>query len=464
MANFAAELGVPIGEAASLFREIQGCVMASATTSVSTGTGGGGSCGSGSGQRRGGTNSIASSASELVASQSLAAGLLGTASASSSANASIITFSRHVDQLLGGGIPVGSLTEVYGMPGCGKTQLAMQIAVNTVLPAQFGGVEGETLYIDTEGSFSPERCHDMADALVRHIHAGVARKNRRDNNGSAGSTTAPAFESVPAWFNVDSIMERIYVYRIHDLAAQTSLLQALPQIVSDITAFTEADGTILDSTSAVATTTTQQQLLQQIGKSRPRHRIKLIVIDSMAFHYRAAAAETSATSTAGSAGDYIERARMLTAQANELADLASRESIAVLVVNQMTTKIVASGAGGPGGANRNGTTNEGKIHTGNGGYGSNSGTMSKTVPALGESWAHAVTTRIGLSMSAAAASSRGTNTRRTLNLVKSPRLPSGSADFVIVNDGIRGKEYVEKRQMNHVSSSSSNNKKPKTAS
>ena len=34
----------------------------------------------------------------------------------------IMTFSKQIDYMLGGGIPCGSITEFCGVPGIGKTQ------------------------------------------------------------------------------------------------------------------------------------------------------------------------------------------------------------------------------------------------------------------------------------------------------------------------------------------------------
>ena len=64
----------------------------------------------------------------------------------------IVTFCRDLDNLLGGGMQAGTMTEVCGEPGTGKTQLAMQLAVDCQVPRSFGGAEGEAIYIDTEGS------------------------------------------------------------------------------------------------------------------------------------------------------------------------------------------------------------------------------------------------------------------------------------------------------------------------
>ena len=51
----------------------------------------------------------------------------------------IITFCRSLDGILGGGIPIGQITEIYGQPGVGKTQLCMQLCVNVQIPDAFGG-------------------------------------------------------------------------------------------------------------------------------------------------------------------------------------------------------------------------------------------------------------------------------------------------------------------------------------
>lgn len=44
----------------------------------------------------------------------------------------------------------------------------MQLAVDVQIPECFGGVEGEAVYIDTEGSFLAERLADIAEVTVKH--------------------------------------------------------------------------------------------------------------------------------------------------------------------------------------------------------------------------------------------------------------------------------------------------------
>ena len=59
--------------------------------------------------------------------------------------------SKTLDTLLGGGIRDGMITDVYGESGSGKTQLCFTLAVNCVKNG------GKVLFVDTAGTFRPER-------------------------------------------------------------------------------------------------------------------------------------------------------------------------------------------------------------------------------------------------------------------------------------------------------------------
>jgi len=73
------------------------------------------------------------------------------------------TGSREIDRLLGGGVETGSITELFGEFRCGKTQLCHTLCVTCQLPVTQGGAEGMALYIDTEGTFRPERLTAIAE-------------------------------------------------------------------------------------------------------------------------------------------------------------------------------------------------------------------------------------------------------------------------------------------------------------
>ncbi|KAL5533929.1 DMC1 [Sanghuangporus baumii] len=75
----------------------------------------------------------------------------------------ISTGSKSVDSILGGGIMSQSISEVYGEFRTGKTQLAHTMSVVAQLPSELGGASGKVAYIDTEGTFRPDRIKSIAD-------------------------------------------------------------------------------------------------------------------------------------------------------------------------------------------------------------------------------------------------------------------------------------------------------------
>lgn len=72
----------------------------------------------------------------------------------------ISTGSEVFDNLLGGGMETGSITEIYSAYGGGKTQIAHILAVNT----QRDMDDAVVVFIDTESTFRPERIIQIAQA------------------------------------------------------------------------------------------------------------------------------------------------------------------------------------------------------------------------------------------------------------------------------------------------------------
>ena len=78
----------------------------------------------------------------------------------------ISTGSSNLNKLLGGkGVETKALTEAYGAFGSGKTQLGLTLAVNVQLPKDQGGCDGKAVFIDTEGTFRPERIRQIAEGI-----------------------------------------------------------------------------------------------------------------------------------------------------------------------------------------------------------------------------------------------------------------------------------------------------------
>ncbi|MEK6842272.1 MAG: helix-hairpin-helix domain-containing protein, partial [Nanoarchaeota archaeon] len=78
----------------------------------------------------------------------------------------ITTGSKNLDGLLGGkGVEGRAITEAFGAYGSGKTQVGLGLAVNVQLPVEQGGANGKAVFIDTEGTFRPERIKQFADKI-----------------------------------------------------------------------------------------------------------------------------------------------------------------------------------------------------------------------------------------------------------------------------------------------------------
>lgn len=74
-------------------------------------------------------------------------------------NEPISTGCTAIDSLLGGGIERGTVTQLYGPPAAGKTNIALSASVQTAAAG------GKTLYIDTEG-ISVDRFEALARAAA----------------------------------------------------------------------------------------------------------------------------------------------------------------------------------------------------------------------------------------------------------------------------------------------------------
>jgi DNA repair protein RadA len=78
----------------------------------------------------------------------------------------ITTGSENLNNLLGGkGVESRSITECFGAFGSGKTQLGLTLAVTAQLPKNAGGANGKAVYIDTEGTFRPDRIRQIAEGI-----------------------------------------------------------------------------------------------------------------------------------------------------------------------------------------------------------------------------------------------------------------------------------------------------------
>ncbi len=109
-----------------------------------------------------------------------------------------------LDEFLVGGIRKGIITDIYGANGTGKTQLAMQISINSLIQG------GNVLYQDTTGDFRPER-------MLQLIKRQDANPNLLDKIKVARITNSVEQEQYLSKINLDENFSLIIIDNLTDL-------------------------------------------------------------------------------------------------------------------------------------------------------------------------------------------------------------------------------------------------------
>ena len=76
----------------------------------------------------------------------------------------ISTGLQKLDNFLSGGIPDGVIVDIFGGNGTGKTQLLLQLSINSIKNG------GHVLYLDTTGGFRPERILEIQKQSEKQIN------------------------------------------------------------------------------------------------------------------------------------------------------------------------------------------------------------------------------------------------------------------------------------------------------
>ncbi|XP_010544643.1 PREDICTED: DNA repair protein RAD51 homolog 3 [Tarenaya hassleriana] len=257
--------------------------------------------------------------------------------------ARITTSCSDLDNILGGGISCREVTEIGGVPGMGKTQLGIQLSVNVQIPGEVGGLGGKAIYIDTEGSFMVERALQIAEACVEDMaeYTGYMHKH---------------FHASQVQMQPKDILENIFYFRVCSYTEQIALVNHLEKFISE------------------------------------NKDVKVVIVDSITFHFRQ------------DFEDLVQRTRVLSEMALKFMKLAKTFSLAVVLLNQVTTKYT-----------------EGSF---------------QLALALGDSWSHSCTNRVILYWN---------GEERYAYIDKSPSLPSASAPFSVTGRGIRNSSSNSKR-------------------
>ena len=233
----------------------------------------------------------------------------------------ITTSSQQLDEILGGGIAVGAITEFSGAFATGKTQISFQLCINVQRKIEEGGLEGKALFIDTENTFAPARVAEMSYSYTK---------------------------------NPNDFLKNIFVSRAYN-------------------------------------TDHQIQIVEKADKVIEKNNIRVIIIDSIASHFRAEFQGKE---------NLPRRQQALMAHAETLQRIAEAYNTAIITTNQILA-------------------NPDNLLSG----------VNNLEPALGFAWGHRPTHRILLRKS------RGT--ARIARIFDSPELAEREAVYHITPEGIR---------------------------
>jgi DNA repair protein RadB len=131
---------------------------------------------------------------------------------------------KSIDELLGGGFESGTVTQLYGEAGSGKTNICLQMAVEC-------SRKGKTvIFIDSEG-FSPERFLQIAKPNP------LQGRETESNSANTNETSE----------TVERIAQRISIYEPHSFEQQTSCIGEIEELIKEKEDKHEVALVILDS-------------------------------------------------------------------------------------------------------------------------------------------------------------------------------------------------------------------------
>lgn len=156
---------------------------------------------------------------------------------------SIVTSCRGLDVALSsGGIPIGVITEFCGPPGSGKTQMCrcivkspviltqflftlwisiagLQLSANVQCPSDIGGIDGESVFIDTKRGYSPHRFRDIASARATYFESIYKRKL---------FNSSPSTQSL-----LDKFMNGVTLYFVQDYVQLLAVIYTLSGVLAE---------------------------------------------------------------------------------------------------------------------------------------------------------------------------------------------------------------------------------------
>ena len=174
-----------------------------------------------------------------------------------------------LDDVLGGGFPRGVVSQVYGEPSAGKTNICMQTAVEAVEDG------GSVVYIDTEG-MSLQRLEQIAgEDFEDHAHDFIV-KDVYDFEEQA--VAVRDIENLASETDLVVLDSATGLYRIESDDGEESSLRRLTRQIAHLTGLARKHGFAVVATNQIYTAVeTQDEKYSPLGGKMMEHWTKIIL-------------------------------------------------------------------------------------------------------------------------------------------------------------------------------------------
>lgn len=193
-----------------------------------------------------------------------------------------IPVSEPIDKLFNGGIERGCITNFYGPPGSGKTQIAMVIA------SKLASKGMNVIYLDTESGFSFERlkqlCNNYEEAIrkiiLMHAYSWEEQKECINKISKIKNANAVIVDSIVALWRLEINKENVFIIN-QELAKQLATLsklaseRSIPVIITN-QVYSDLETGEIELSSRNVVKWWSKNLVELIHAGKPNHRIAII--------------------------------------------------------------------------------------------------------------------------------------------------------------------------------------------
>ena len=156
----------------------------------------------------------------------------------------ISTGLQKLDNFLSGGIPNGVIVDIFGGNGTGKTQLLLQLSINSIKNG------GRVLYLDTTGGFRPERILEIQKQSNKQVNfleqitvsriTNTSEQIKSIKNFESNNFSLIVIDNVTDWFSYEykrdeSIFEKnsLFIKYMYELS-KFAITKKIPIIVTNM--------------------------------------------------------------------------------------------------------------------------------------------------------------------------------------------------------------------------------------